>query len=337
MSAIDATTPTPVADLGADGLGSHELYELDVSGMSCGSCAARVQRALSQQPGVSDALVNYATGRATIELAAGPPNVRQSVDAEQLVRAVRKAGYDAKPVLPGASAQAHAFEVLEKQEADVQASLLRRIAVAVPLAAVIVFLTYSYPHEQTARWLTAALAIPVQFWCGWPFLSSAWARARVRATNMDTLIALSTLTSFVYSSVLLLTAPVYEHGVPAGKLDMPLGYEMGAIIVAVLLIARWCEAKARRRSGRAVRELARLGATQARLLDPENPHAPEWLVPVEQVRRGDVFLSASGRSRASRRDRDRRRLRRGRVDAHRRVAPSREADGCAPNRRDAER
>ena len=193
MSTSDITKPTPVVDPGADGLSEHELYELNVIGMTCGSCAARVQRALNKQAGVSEAFVNYATGRATIELAADPPNVRQSVDAEQLVDAVRKAGYDATPVLPSASAQAHAFEVLEEQEAHEQTSLLRRIAVAVPLAAVIAFLTYAYPHEQTARWITAGLAIPVQFWCGLPFLSSAWARARVRATNMDTLIALSTL------------------------------------------------------------------------------------------------------------------------------------------------
>jgi cation-transporting ATPase V len=289
MSTTDITKPTPVADLGADGLSEHELYELDVTGMTCGSCAARVQRALSGQPGVSEALVNYATGRATVEFEPG------TLGAEQLVSAVQAAGYDATPVLPSAGDQAHAFEALEAREAREQASLLRRIAVAVPLAAAIAFLTYAYPHDTTARWITAALAIPVQFWCGLPFLSSAWARARVRATNMDTLIALSTLASFVYSSVMLLTADsVYEHGVPVGKFDMPLCYDMGAIIVAALLIARWCEAKARSRSGRAVRELARLGATQARLVDPEDPQAPERLVPVEEVRRGDVFLVRPG-------------------------------------------
>jgi copper-transporting P-type ATPase V len=289
MSTTDITKPTPVANPGGDGLSEYELYELEVTGMTCGSCAARVQRALSKQPGVSDAVVNYATGRATVELEPG------ALDAEQLIDVVQAAGYDAIPALPSAGEQAHAFEALEEREAREQASLLRRIAVAVPLAAVIAFLTYAYPHDETARWITAGLAIPVQFWCGLPFLSSAWARARVRATNMDTLIALSTLASFVYSSVMLLTADtVYRHGVPVGKFDMPLCYDMGAIIVAALLIARWCEAKARSRSGRAVRELARLGATQARLVDPEDPQAPERLVPVEQVRRGDVFLVRPG-------------------------------------------
>jgi len=271
--------------------GAREVLELDVSGMTCGSCAARVQRTLARQPGVTEALVNYATGRATVEL---DPGV---VDVQQLTAAVASAGYGAVPAAASATEQAHAFEALEHEEAREQASLVRRIALAVPLTIAIVLLTYLQPHDQTARWITAALAVPVQFWCGLPFLRSAWARARVRATNMDTLIALSTLAAFVYSTVLLLSADtVYEHGVPVGKFDMPLCYDMGAIIIAALLIARWCEAKARSSSGRAVRELAQLGATQARLLDPDDPSAPERLVPVEDVRRGDVFRVRPGDS-----------------------------------------
>jgi cation-transporting ATPase V len=271
--------------------GHREVLELDVSGMTCGSCAARVQRALSRQSGVTEALVNYATGRATVELQA------HTLDAEQLIAAVERAGYGAAPVAPSATEQARTFEELERSEAREQASLVRRIAIAVPLAIAIAVLTYTQPHDTAARWITAALAVPVQFWCGLPFLRSAWARARQRATNMDTLIALSTLASFIYSTVMLLTAsPVYEHGVPVGKFNMALDYDMGATIIAALLIARWCEAKARSSSGRAVRELAQLGATQARLVDPDDPDAPERVVGVEEVRRGDVFRVRPGDS-----------------------------------------
>ncbi len=289
MSTSQIAEPTTAAAAASDG--HREVLEFDVTGMTCGSCAARVQRTLSRQPGVSEALVNYATGRATVELEHG------ALSAEQLVAAVHGAGYGAAPVAASASEQARAFDQLEADETREQAGLMRRIAVAVPLATAIAVLTYAQPHDQTARWIVAALAVPVQFWCGLPFLRSAWTRARARATNMDTLIALSTLAAFVYSTVLLLTAEaVYEHGVPVGKFDMPLCYDMGAIIVAVLLIARWCEAKARSSSGRAVRELAQLGATQARLLDAEDPSAPERLVPVEQLRRGDIFRVRPGDS-----------------------------------------
>jgi cation-transporting ATPase V len=285
---------TPTAEptvAAAPSNGAREVMELDISGMTCGSCAARVQRTLARQPGVTEALVNYATGRATVELEPG------AIDARQLTAAVQSAGYGAAPAASSASEQAHAFEALEREEAREQASLVRRIALAVPLATAIAVLTYTQPHDQTARWITAALAVPVQFWCGLPFLRSAWTRARARSTNMDTLIALSTLAAFVYSTVLLLSADtVYEHGVPVGKFDMPLCYDMGAIIIAALLIARWCEAKARSSSGRAVRELAQLGATQARLIDPDDRSAPERLVPVEDVRRGDVFRVRPGDS-----------------------------------------
>jgi copper-transporting P-type ATPase V len=288
MSMSQIAEPTVAAEPSE---GRHEVVELDVSGMTCGSCAARVQRTLSRQPGVSEALVNYATGRATVELESG------TLEAEQLIAAVRSAGYDASSAASSAAEQARTFDELERSEAREQANLLRRIAVAVPLATAIAVLTYTQPHAQTARWIVAALAVPVQFWCGLPFLRSAWSLARARATNMDTLIALSTLAAFIYSTVMLLTAsPVYEHGVPVGKFNMPLCYDMGAIIVAALLIARWCEAKARTSSGRAVRELAQLGATQARLLDPGDPGASERLVPVEQVRRGDVFRVRPGDS-----------------------------------------
>jgi cation-transporting ATPase V len=295
MSTSQIAEPSSSVSAAESSDGRHDTIELDVSGMTCGSCAARVQRVLGEEPGVSEALVNYATGRATVELDPGALD-QGELDPDRLVAAVRHAGYDASPVAPSASEQAHAFQELERGEAREQADLLRRIALAVPLATAIAILTYVYSHEQTARWITAALAVPVQFWCGLPFLRSAYARARVRATNMDTLIALSTLSSFVYSTVMLLTADaVYAHGVPVGKFDMPLCYDMGAIIVAALLIARWCEAKARSRSGAAVRELARLGATQARLLDdPENASASERMVAVEEVRRGDVFRVRPG-------------------------------------------
>ncbi|HTW41917.1 MAG TPA: cation-translocating P-type ATPase [Solirubrobacteraceae bacterium] len=266
-----------------------ELVELDIAGMSCGSCAARIQRALSQQPGVRDARVNYATARASVEL---EPH---TLAVDELIETVHRAGYDASPAAPSAGEQAQVFAALEHSEAREQASLLRRIALAVPLAATIAALTYLAPHDTAVRWICAALAVPVQFWCGLPFLRAAWNRARARSTNMDTLIALSTLASFTYSTVMLLTAsPVYERGVPIGRFDMPLDYDMGAIIIAALLIARWCEAKARASSGRAVRELARLGATQARLVDREDSQAPERLVAVERVRRGEVFRVRPG-------------------------------------------
>ncbi len=290
MSAVSSTerasangASTPVE---GDGRG---VYEFDVTGMHCGSCAARVQSALGREPGVLDAVVNLATGRATVDTAAG------AAAPERLVEVVEELGYGAAPVV-ASQTPARAAEELDAAEARERAGWLRRIAVAVPLTTAIVVLTYTWPHNETARWIVAGLAVPVQFWCGGPFLRGALVRARARTTNMDTLIALGTLAAFSYSTVELLTATnLHDHGGPGGEfMSGHLHYDMAAMIVTFLLIGRWCEASAKGRAGRAVRELAMLGASQARLVDEQDPTAPERLVPVEQVQRGEVFLVRPG-------------------------------------------
>jgi cation-transporting ATPase V/Cu+-exporting ATPase len=285
MSTSQIEKPPAASELADE----HRTIELDVTGMSCGSCAARVQGALGAAPGVAEATVNFATGRATVDVAA------ESVDAQRLVELVEHIGYGARPVDLDAQTPAETVAEIEAAEATDRAGWLRRVLVAVPLAAVVVALTYSEPHDVTARWIVAVLTVPIQFWCGLPFLRGAWVRARARTTNMDTLVALATLTAFVYATVELLTAPnVHVHGGPGGEFNAHLHYDIPAVIIAFLCVGRWCEATARNRAGRAVRELTRLGAQQARLLDPADPAAAERLVPVEAVRRGDLFLVRPG-------------------------------------------
>ncbi|MGO8906451.1 MAG: heavy metal translocating P-type ATPase [Solirubrobacteraceae bacterium] len=282
--------PADLATPGAGGHGADETYMLDVTGMTCGSCSSRVQNALGREPGVIDAVVNLATGRATVETGPG------AVTPERLVEVVEKLGYGAAPVSGGSLSPARAAEELEQADAHERAGWLHRIAVAVPLTTIIVVLTYTFPHNQTARWIVAALAVPVQFWCGLPFLRGALVRARAHTTNMDTLIALGTLSAFIYSTVELFTATnLHDHGGPGGEfMSGHLHYDMSAAIITFLLIGRWCEASAKGKAGRAVRELAMLGASQARLVDEQDPTAPERLVPVEEVRRGDVFQVRPG-------------------------------------------
>ena len=153
-----------------------------------------MQRALSAQAGVSEAGADCATGRASVQVEPG------AVEVGRLLAAVRAAGYGASLAIRSGSKQARVLDGAEAREQREQRRLLWRIAAAVPLAVAITALTYLRGHDPTARWVVAAMAVPVQFWCGLPFLRfAAWARARARSTNMDTLIALSTLASFVYS------------------------------------------------------------------------------------------------------------------------------------------
>ncbi|HEX3874027.1 MAG TPA: heavy metal translocating P-type ATPase [Solirubrobacteraceae bacterium] len=267
-----------------------EIVELDVSGMTCASCVSRVQRALGREPGVAEAIVNLVTGRATVDVATG------AVEPDRLVAVVERLGYGARAVGGGpAATPAAAVAEIEASEGRERAGWLRRIGVAIPLSVVVAVLSYSDPDGTTARWVAGIVCAPVQFWCGWPFLRAAWVSARARTTNMDTLIAVGTLTAFVYSTVELLTVTgVHDHNGPGGEFSGHLHYDMAAGIITFLLIGRWAESSARSRAGRAVRELTRLGAVQARLIDPGDPDAPERLVGVEDVRRGDRFAVRPG-------------------------------------------
>ena len=285
MSATEVLTEAPPAQPAE---AERLRVVLDVSGMTCGACAARVQHALVRLPGVSDALVNYATGQAVVE-------VQYGVADDELLGCVTQAGYEASLHSVSAAEDERVLREREEHEARNQRDLLRRITVAVPLATAATVLTYAEPHQSVAQWIVAALTIPVQFWCGLPFLRSAWSHARARTTNMDTLIAIGTLACFVYSTVILLTADAtYQHGVPVGEFYARLDYYMSAVIIAVLLITRSCEAKARATAGLALRELAQLSASQARIIDADDADARERLVPIDEVMRGDLFLVRPG-------------------------------------------
>ena len=243
---------------------ARERAELAVEGMHCASCATRVQRVLSRQAGVAGASVNYATRRAEVVYDPG------AVGLGELGEAVERIGYrletapDAQPA-PG-----------DEDEAE-RRLWLRRVLLAWPLGLAVMVLSFGFGDEDWARWAALVLAAPVQFVAGWPILASGLARARRLSANMDTLIAIGTLTAFAYS--------VYEL-VAGGDLY----FETAALLIAFILLGRYFEARARSRASSAIRRLLELGAKEARLLvDGE-----ERLVPVEQVRVGDLLRVRPG-------------------------------------------
>ena len=251
----------------AERTGSTEV-EMVVSGMTCGSCAARVEKVLSRQEGVEQAGVNLATGRANVVL--DPARV----DVDDLVAAVGRIGYGLAPVAP--SAQADEVDT----EAELQRMWLRRVAVAWPLGLAVLVLSMLFMHEPWARWSAFALAVPVQLWAGWPFLYQAAVRARAGQANMDTLIAIGTLAAFTFSA----------YNVAFGPPHSDHYFDTSALIIAFLLLGRYFEARAKGRASSAIRKLLELGAKEARLVvDGE-----ERMVPVEQVRAGDVLRVRPG-------------------------------------------
>jgi cation-transporting ATPase V len=245
--------------------------ELAVSGMHCGSCAARVEQTLAEQPGVEQAAVNFATGRAT--LVCDPA----SVSVAELTGAVEEIGYGLTEVVDEAATVAEH----EADEAAEQRGWLRRLLVAAPLSLVVLGLSLAFMDDPWARWAAFGLTIPVQFWAGWPFLQVTAVRARARSANMDTLISLGTLAAFGYSAVQVVFGDRHaEHY-----------FDTSALIITFIVLGRYFEARARRRASSAIRALLELGAKQAWLV---GPGGTETQVPVDQVGVGDIVRVRPG-------------------------------------------
>jgi copper-transporting P-type ATPase V len=244
--------------------------ELVVSGMTCGSCAARVEKVLGRQAGVENAAVNFATERARVRF---DPT---TVDVDRLVTAIGKIGYGLAP----ASADGGHDAAVDSEDV-LQAMWLRRVLVAWPLGVTVLVLGTLFMHDPWARWTCLALTTPVQWWAGWPFHNQALMRARSLQANMDTLISLGTTAAFAYSTwSVVLSHRHTDHY-----------FDTAALIIAFLLLGRWFEARAKGRASRAIRSLLELGAKEARLVDSAGE---EHMVPVERVRVGDLLRIRPG-------------------------------------------
>jgi Cu+-exporting ATPase len=232
------------------------MVVLELRGMSCASCAARIERALNDLDGV-DATVNFATERASVDC--DPDRV------DELCAAVEAVGYHAAPHEHG-GAHDHSDDTLPRR-------LAISVALTVPLALVSAF------HFPGWNWIAFALATPVVFSCGLGFHRAALSAARHRAANMDTLISLGTLAAWTWSTVVLL-----------GGLDADIYFEAAGVITTLILLGRWLENRAKRRSTNAIRALLELGAKEARVLRDGD----ETLVPVDELRPGDLFVVRPG-------------------------------------------
>jgi len=235
--------------------------ELEIGGMSCASCAARVEKELNQLKGVS-ASVNYATELASV--AYDPGHVRPP----DLVRTVEEAGYTA-----ALSSDADA-------KADPVRPLRLRLLVSIALTVPLVLLAMVPPLQFRGwEWVAFALATPIVLWAGLPFHGAAVRNARHLTATMDTLVSLGTLAAWTWSVVVLVAG-----------LNADVYFEVAGVITTLILLGRFLEARARRRSGAAIRALLELGAKEARLLRD----GVELLVPVDQLQVGDTFVVRPG-------------------------------------------
>ena len=233
-----------------------ETIRLDVDGMTCAACVARVEKKLNKLDGV-EASVNLASESATVRF---DPAV---VGVDQIVAAVESAGYRAEPA---------------RRERELHDPWRRRFVVAALLTAPLVALMLPPLQFDGWEWLALALSTPVVWWAGLPFHRTALLNVRHRAATMDTLVSIGTLAAWGWSLVALLTDSGDTY------------FEVAAVITTLIALGRTLEYGARRRSGAAIRALLEVGAKEARVLrDGE-----EVLLPVDGLRVGDRFVVRPG-------------------------------------------
>jgi Cu+-exporting ATPase len=235
--------------------------ELALEGMTCASCATRIERKLNKLEGV-EASVNYATEHAAVRYDPG------RVAVSDLIGAVEAAGYHAKLA-------AEADEDLDRARA-LRTRLLTAVALTVPPTALAMIPPLQFSGWE---WLAFALATPVVLWAGFGFHRAAALNARHLAATMDTLISLGTLAAWGWSVVALLALE-----------DAHTYFEVAAVITTLILLGRYLEARARRRSSAAIRALLELGAKEARVIR----NGDEVAVPIEDVERGELMVVRPG-------------------------------------------
>jgi len=265
---------------------TRERLQLPIEGMTCASCANRIEKRLNELDGV-EASVNYATEAASV--AYDPA----AVESEQLVEAIEGAGYHA--VLPGAEPAA-----AQQAEADPLALLRRRMLFAAAFA-LPVFLMAMIPPLQfdNWQWLSLQLATPVVLWAGWPFHKAAWQNLKHGEATMDTLISVGTLAAWAWSLYALFLGEAGQTGMTMSFDLLPdrgggtdeIYLEVAAVVTAFLLSGRYFEARAKRRAGAALQALLELGAKDVSVLD-ETGH--ERRIAVEELEAGQRFVVRPG-------------------------------------------
>jgi Cu+-exporting ATPase len=263
--------------------GTH--IELPISGMTCASCANRIERRLNKLDGV-EAAVNYATEKATVTYDPA------TVGPEALLEAVASAGYEA--ALPDAPAPDEA-EPRDPTEA-LRIRLIFSAVLGIPVLLMSMIPALQFDSWQ---WLSLQLATPVVLWGAYPFHKAAWANLRHGAATMDTLISLGTLSSWLWSMYALFLGDAGDPTMrmpfdiipSAGAGADQIYLEIASIVTVFILAGRYFEARAKRSAGAALKALLELGAKDVAVLGDDGS---ERRIPIEQLKAGDRFVVRPG-------------------------------------------
>ncbi|KAB3521031.1 cadmium-translocating P-type ATPase [Corynebacterium zhongnanshanii] len=271
------------------GLSDH--YELAISGMTCASCAHRIERKLNKLPHV-DASVNYATEKASVLAAPG-------VTVEELIATVEGAGYSATDAT--VREEEPALDAMDPEEhSDPELTSLRQRVIGASILTIPVIAMAMIPPLQFTnwQWLSLTLAAPVVVWAGWPFHKATWANLKHGTATMDTLITMGTAAAFLWSLYALFFGSAGEPGLKHGfhftlthsHGDANIYLEAAAGVTMFVLAGRYFEKKSKREAGSALRALMELGAKEVSVVRD----GTEVRVPVTQLRIGDHFVVRPG-------------------------------------------
>ena len=275
----------------------HEV-DLAITGMTCASCSARIEKKLGRLDGV-DAVVNLATEKATVRYAA-------PVTVDQLLSTVRATGYGAEVVeaappaarAPRGADPDHHESHLDHQVAPEDALKRRALVAAVLTVPVVVLAMVPGIHLDNSPWVQLVLATPVVLWCAWPFHRAAFLNARHGASTMDTLVSIGVLTAYLWSALVVLTGRAAGmSGMDAGDVTTAhIWFETATVVTTFLLFGRWLEARATDRTRDALRGLLSLGAKDVAVerVDPTTRATTEVRIPVDDLVVGDRFVVRPG-------------------------------------------
>ncbi|ROQ81802.1 Cu+-exporting ATPase [Streptomyces sp. CEV 2-1] len=290
MSAQTAATTGTTDISGTTGTGAAEV-ELAIGGMTCASCAARIEKKLNRMDGV-EATVNYATEKARVSYRG------EDVSVQDLITTVEKTGYSAhEPAPPVRTADAPAEAA--KAEADelrpLRQRLITAVLLAVPVIAMAMIPALQFDNWQ---WLSLTLAAPVVTYAAWPFHRAAWTNARHGAATMDTLISVGTSAAFLWSVWALffgtagMTGMTHPFELTIGRSDGAgnIYLEAAAGVTAFILAGRYFEARSKRKAGAALKALLELGAKEVTVLRDGR----EVTVDTADLQVGDRFLVRPG-------------------------------------------
>lgn len=263
--------------------------DLQLTGMSCASCAAKIERSLNDLDGVQ-ATVNFAVERAHVEHGA-------QVSEHDLIHAVESTGYHASVIDHSGMGENHMNHDVPTDQ--LRPRLIGSAVLALPVLALSMVMPWQFPGWQ---WVVLALTTPIVVWGGYPFHKAALNSARHGSSTMDTLVSIGTLAAYVWSAVAVVTGaagPATSGAGAAGPATSGTGaghvyFEVAAAVTVFLLAGRYAEAKAKRSAGAALQALLSLGAKDAVVLRDSGGAEAEVRIPAAELRVGDVIVVRPG-------------------------------------------